>query len=114
MAASPSLQAEGGGYALEGLPLIQTLLLPPYVTVGKSVVSLSLNFLICVKYRNVAGLPGSTESKTSSLTWRKAATQEMFSCSTQWSPGRRVSKNSPGQMHKHDIVLVFPVKLFHE
>lgn len=83
------------------LCLRRTLLFSPCVTLGKSVVSLGLNSLTCMKYEDVTGLLESTEGMTSIPTWHIAATQEFFlSCSLHWSPGRRVQKFSraDGQM----------------
>lgn len=37
----------------------------------------ALNFLICIKYQDSAGLPGSPESWTRTFAWRIAATQEI-------------------------------------
>lgn len=43
----------------------------------------ALNFLICIKYQDSAGLPGRPESRTRTLAWRLAATQEI-SAVTRW------------------------------
>lgn len=55
------------GHASESLPVTHTLLLSPPVTSGEPATSLGLSFL-CIKYGDVTGFLGNTESKTSILT----------------------------------------------